>query len=120
MEFLVEYQTMFKTFILSLAYIAMGFGIHVVKKSISDGIHWKRYLFENKARTKLALGVGAFSYLSLILFNPNASPQEFAAIGYIIDSVFNKAPRSDQDEVSLLELREQALREARRDANPLK
>lgn len=120
MELLVEYQEIIKYFLLSLVYIFLGFGIHVVKKMMSDGIHWKRYLTENKERTKIALGVGLFSYINLIVFRPDASPHEFAAIGYIIDSVFNKAPRSDEDEKNLLELREEALREARRDSNPLR
>lgn len=96
----------------TLLYTVMGFAFHVMKKNFSDGISWKRYLMENRMRTKLAIGVGLFSYGNLLLFHPNAAPHEFAAIGYIIDSVFNKAPLPDQEQV-VLESLEQKVRETK-------
>ncbi len=73
-------------------YVLLGFGMHIVKKSVSDGIDWMHYLTEHRSRTWLAAGAGIISCLNLIVFRPDATPAEFAAIGYIVDSVFNKAP----------------------------
>jgi hypothetical protein len=82
-------------------YVLLGFFTHIIKKNLSDGVDWIRYLKEHQGRTWLAVGAGVVSWLNLLVFRPDASPAEFLAIGYIIDSIFNKAPVSDETKAKI-------------------
>lgn len=106
----------------NLLYILGGFACHVLKKYFQDRIDPIRYLKEHSGRTGVALGAGGVAYLTLLLSQPDAGPEAYIAIGYLIDSVFNRGPDADDvvEKERLLEDRERTLKEAEEDYKKLK
>ncbi len=103
--------------LVNLGYIVLGFAIHVGKKYINDGIDPVRYLKEHAGRTGAAISAGVVSYGALMFSQPEAGPEAFIAIGYMVDSVFNRAPESNElaDRLKSLKDREDAAREVEED-----
>lgn len=76
----------------NFACVNAGILIHTVKKcaenKVSIGEYWKAY--KGRGFTSLLSVYG--SYLALMLTNSGAGTGEFLAIGYMLDSMVNKAP----------------------------
>lgn len=81
---------------LLISFIAtmIGTASHYAKKCLRSEADWDTYWQTHKKRTALALISVVSGYLGTLLADPNASLLTFAAIGYTIDSVLNKAPPS--------------------------
>lgn len=71
-----------------------GIAIHTVKKCGEYQITLADYWRKNKARSATALLSVYGSYVALMLTNSGAGAGEFLAIGYMLDSILNKAPDS--------------------------
>lgn len=81
---------------LLISFLATLFGTvsHYAKRCLKSEADWNTYWNNNKKNSALALITMIGSYFGILLADPNASIMTFAAIGYTVDSVFNKAPPS--------------------------
>ena len=81
---------------LLISFLAALFGTvsHYVKRCLKSEADWDTYWQHNKKNSALALISMIGSYFGILLADPNASILTFAAIGYTMDSMFNKAPPS--------------------------
>lgn len=79
-----------------VSFLATLFGTasHYAKKCLKTEADWDTYWQNNKKNSALALVTMIGSYFGTLLADPNASLLTFAAIGYTVDSVINKAPPS--------------------------
>lgn len=91
-----------------------GIAIHTVKKctelQISIADYWKTH----KGRGLTALLSVYGSYVALMLTNSGAGTGEFLAIGYMLDSILNKAPESKEAQQLRAEVEELRCKKERR------
>lgn len=80
--------------LLSFSVTSSGVVIHYIKKCIRLEADWDTYWIKHKAQTFTALTAAFSSYISILMTNTEASLVTFFAIGYVVDSMFNKAPAS--------------------------
>lgn len=74
--------------------VTAGMFIHTIKTCHTSGITMLDYWKKHKGRSATAIASVYSSYFALMLSNGEAGAGEFLAIGYMIDSLLNKAPES--------------------------
>ena len=68
--------------------------VHYIKKCIRFEADWDTYWLTHKSQTFTAVTAAISSYIGILMTNTEASLLTFFAIGYVVDSMFNKAPAS--------------------------
>lgn len=74
----------------------LGFVAHVLKKAGTEKVNPVEYLAIHKGRTYTALSGAIASFVSLLVFHPEAGPIEFFALGYMADSIANRTPTESE------------------------
>lgn len=76
--------------------VTAGMLIHTIKTCNTSGIGILDYWKKHSGRSVTAIASVYGSYIALMISNGDASAGEFLAIGYMLDSMLNKAPESKQ------------------------
>lgn len=82
----------------SLLYTIMGLAAHILRKCSEQGVTPYHYLAIHKRRSTAALSAVASAYAAVLFFEPNATGATYFALGYVLDSAFNKAPTKEEVE----------------------
>lgn len=93
-----DYVTMLQSdpWIWNFLCVMAGMVINTIKVCRETNRSLVAYWAEHKAHSIISLLSVWSSYVALMLTNAEASPGEFLAIGYMLDSFLNKAPESRQ------------------------
>lgn len=79
--------------VLSFVVTLVGVVSHYVKKCLKAEAEWNTYWVTHKNQTATALMAALGSYGTVLMTETNASLITYLAIGYVVDSMFNKAPK---------------------------
>ena len=83
----------------SMFFTLAGLVVHILKKSVNQAISPLDYLKLYKGRTAAAMSAVVTGYLTLLITDPHAGGAAYFAIGYVLDSVLNKAPSREEVEL---------------------
>lgn len=82
--------------LLSFSVTILGTLVHYVKKCIKLEADWNTYWSKHKPQTITAIFAVLGSYFTILYTEADPSLLTFIAVGYAIDSMFNKAPPSSK------------------------
>ena len=84
--------------LLNVLYTLAGLATHIFKRATKEKINPIEYIRVHKGRAGTAFGLIATGFFTLYSTRPEATPMEFFSVGYLGDSIFNRAPTKEEVE----------------------